>query len=67
MEWMIAKSSLIYRVYATIIDFIVAFVLINLMGLINSLLLITLLNAVKIVTYYIYHRIFIHNRKKFFE
>ena len=59
MRIVVAKSSVIYRVYATLIDLMVAVFLLNIMKWTNALILTAALNVVKIGTYYFYHNIFI--------
>jgi len=48
-------SSFFYRVYQIIIDAFVIFFLINLFGLVNSIIISFIINGVKVLTYYLYH------------
>ena len=59
MKLILAKSSVLYRIYAILIDLIVIAVLLDVVGLKNSLIITAVLNAVKMGTYYIYHSVFI--------
>lgn len=59
MKKLLLQSSVIYRIYAILIDLIVVSILLDIVGLANALIITLILNAVKMTSYYFYHNIFI--------
>lgn len=59
MKKILLQSSVIYRIYAILIDLIVVSILLDIVGLANALIITLILNAVKMTSYYFYHNIFI--------
>jgi len=59
MKKLLLKSSVVYRIYAIIIDLIVVSLLLDIIGLTNAIILTLILNAVKMAGYYVYHNVFI--------
>jgi hypothetical protein len=59
MKRLLLKSSVIYRIYAIVIDLIVVSLLLDIVGLTSAIILTLILNFVKMTGYYIYHNIFI--------
>lgn len=59
MKKILLQSSVIYRIYAILIDLIVVSVLLDIIGIVNALIITLILNAVKMTSYYFYHNIFI--------
>jgi ABC-type transporter Mla maintaining outer membrane lipid asymmetry permease subunit MlaE len=59
MRKLLLQSSVIYRIYAILIDLIVVSILLDILGFASALIITLILNAVKMTSYYLYHNIFI--------